>query len=500
MTSFLISLSDARVTLTGRRALDGITWSLSPGEHWAVLGSNGAGKSTFLRLLRGEQWPDQRLDSPPQVLWNLDNCVQYTPIGIRERLPLISAETQERYLRRNWRVSVEQAVLSGFQDSPYSYRPPTAEQQAAAENALELLDLCGLRDENILELSTGQARKALIARALAVNPRVLLLDEVLEGLDPQSWREILSAIDAFAEKGTQILFATHRLDELPACLNRALWLDSGKLVWQGNMADAPAAALGNIGPGPDEDRLRALWSGAPECGNAPLLRLRLVNVVLEGRTVLKDIDWTIEPGCHWAVAGPNGSGKTTLLRLLAGELPAAAGGFVERFGLAEPVPVETLRQLVGRVSAELQASMGPGLGYDLPALVFVATGFHGSIGLHRGLSQDQLHEAGRWRDFVGLYPLAERPIHEISYGQMRRLLLARSLVHSPRLLLLDEPFSGLDSPSREAFLQALRAAAGLTTLVCVSHHQTEIIPEIQNLLVLDQGRIAFKGSIENWPA
>lgn len=493
MTAPLISLNNAAVTLRGRAALRDISWRLAPGEHWSVLGANGAGKSTFFRLLRGEQRADQRFDGPPPVFWRLDGEEQTSPIGVRERLPLVSAELQERYTAKEWAVSVHDLILTAFQDSVYLYRPPNDAELARTLDILELARLNDLRDRSVTSLSQGQARRAFVARALAPWPKAILLDEVLEGLDADSRREMLELLDRVAATDVQLLFASHRQDEAPASLNRCLILDHGRVAWSGPLDQAPTDWPRDASP----PSIAELWTPV-ESGvqGETLVEFREVEVFVESKRLLADIDWTLRQGERWALTGPNGAGKSTLVKLLAGDLPVAWGGSVRRFGLPEPAPIEAIRRQVGLVSDELQARLAPGQGYDQNGLELVVSGFPGSIGLHAEPEAWQWDRAQAWIEALGLTELTERSIRAMSHGQVRRLLLARALVHGPRLLLLDEPCSGLDAPSRQAFLGALEALAQAspeTTMVYVTHFTEELPQSIDHVLRLEHGRVVSHG-------
>ena len=169
---------------------------------------------------------------------------------------------------------------------------------------------------------------------------------------------------------------------------------------------------------------------------------RLVNVsVAVGdhrhvRRILHGINWTIRPGEHWAVLGANGSGKSTLLRAVYGELPAARGGVLERFGCdARKLPLPEARQRMGWVSPALQQHYAA----DASVAEVVASGFQASVGLPRRPMRKELAAARAALRALGAGRLATRRWDALSFGEARLALLARALAHRPRLLLLDEP-------------------------------------------------------------
>jgi len=158
----LIELEHVNVDLNGVRVLHDITWSLEAGRHWAVLGANGAGKSTFLRLLRGEIWPAP-VDGGVRR-YCLDDKATESPIGVRLKIALVSAEQQTRYMRTDWQLKVWQVVFTGLFDGDLVYHHPTDEQLAQVRTTLTALDIAALWDADFHKLSQGQLRRVLIAR------------------------------------------------------------------------------------------------------------------------------------------------------------------------------------------------------------------------------------------------------------------------------------------------------------------------------------------------
>jgi ABC-type molybdenum transport system ATPase subunit/photorepair protein PhrA len=224
-------------------------------------------------------------------------------------------------------------------------------------------------------------------------------------------------------------------------------------------------------------------------GRTPLVEIVDADVYLERRRVLTRINWTVRPGERWAVLGPNGAGKSTLCGLVLGDLRPALGGMVRHFGV-QGGELRAVQKRMGYVSAALQAAyVQPLTGAEL-----VLSGFFASRGLYplvERATEAQHAAVARWLEHFGLADLAGRPIAALSYGQMRRLLLARAAVAGPDLLVLDEPCSGLDAPSREAFLATLSGLARQgAAMVFVTHHPDELIPEIDHVLRLENGRIA----------
>ena len=221
-----------------------------------------------------------------------------------------------------------------------------------------------------------------------------------------------------------------------------------------------------------------------------LIQIRKANVFLNSKQVLYDIDWTMKSKENWAVVGVNAAGKTSFMKLIFGEIIPINGGEVRWFGNEEHSPLSDARKRIGFVSAEYQGNYAPTiLGKDV-----VVSGFFSSVGLYKRANRNQKKTANSWMEFLGIQGLSNQPISHISYGEARRLLLARALVNRPELLILDEPCSGLDIPTRERFLQTLQKLAKTKTqMIYVTHHIDEILPITTNVLLLKNGSIFLQG-------
>ncbi|BDG04870.1 ATP-binding cassette domain-containing protein [Anaeromyxobacter oryzae] len=642
----IVTLDRLDVSLGGARVLSGVSLTLSRGQGLAVLGPNGSGKSTLLRLLRGDVWPDPA--SAGRRLFHADDGASASPIGVRERLARVAPETQDAYVRNDWNLPVEAVIRSGFFDQLWPSEAATSAQAARVRAAAEALGVTHLLRRSFLELSRGEGRRVLLARALAPGPDALLLDEACDGLDAEARADLLGRVAAILRGGTAVVMATHRADEIVEEIPTVAWMEGGQIVRLGTREEAigearerdderdpssvnvpvtvpdpeaerepagrardprpvargpwsvpghpdrdrerppsprpsPPAERGERGSSPgDRERDSAHPLGHGERGSPPgdrerdsgrplghgmrgsspgdrerdsdrplehrvrgsspgdrerdsdrplehrvrgsspgdrerdsgrprgsppgdrerdsahplghgvragappiLFTLRSVTVLVEGRPVLDEVDWTVRRGERWCVLGPNGAGKSTLLRLLAGtEQPAR--GEIDRLGLGPRAGADDLAGRVGLVSPELQARHR----LDAPALDVVASGFAGSIGLAEPATARQLDGARRAAARLGISELLARRILSLSYGELRKVLLARALAPGPDVLLLDEPLAGLDPGARAhvlAVLDHLRAEG--VAVVAVSHHADELPRAADGVLRIARGRV-----------
>ena len=487
ISTLRITLENACVSFSGRPALSDASLTLGPGECLLVLGGNGSGTSTLLRLLRGDIWPDD--DGRGVRAYVADNGPgRASPIGVRERCGIVSPEIQRATKRLCAPLPARTVILAGMRDAVYIQGKPSPGELAQLAKVTDLLGIAHLLDTPVEALSNGQLRAVLLARALATRPLVLFLDEFLDGLDDAAQETAARAVAKASADGAAIVLTSHQGAALPPGEAKGITLAGGRIIDAGPAAVVLARYRKAMDGPVREQAATPPAADAPREG-LPLVVLEHATVFLARKEILKDICLTVSPGGHMAVFGANGAGKSTLLRLIAGEHHPALGGRAMRPGLAAPEGFTDLREIrrrIGMVSFELEADYDK----DLSALELVTSGIAATMGIYAEPSPADFAAARRWMEFFGVADLAARRLGRLSAGQTRRLFLARAMVGEPRLLLLDEPFSGLDGPSRRLAMEAVSAAArsGVTVIAAV-HRRGDVIPEIQSVYRLDAGRL-----------
>jgi iron complex transport system ATP-binding protein len=232
----------------------------------------------------------------------------------------------------------------------------------------------------------------------------------------------------------------------------------------------------------------------------PVLELTRATLVRGGMRVLDGVTLVIHRGEHTAILGPNGAGKSSLIRLLTLEdrprpgdngVPAMRIFGQERWDLTE------VRARMGVVTGELDAGFGLVMSSGRVSGLDVATsGLLGSHGVfsHHSVTEEMRARAREALTRVEAPHLATKPLNEMSAGERRRVLIARALVTRPDALVLDEPTTGLDFVARHRFMETIRGLArDGTTIILVTHHVEEIVPEIGRVVLLREGRVAFDG-------
>jgi len=232
--------------------------------------------------------------------------------------------------------------------------------------------------------------------------------------------------------------------------------------------------------------------GTRNADRANVVELHDVSVTFDETRVIRRVDWIIRKGQHWALIGPNGSGKTTLLRMINGYLWPSTGSTAvlgKKFGACD---LRELRESIGFASSFMSEKTPP----ELPVLQVVLSGRFASIGLYTRPSTREVKKAKSLLRRVSCLQLAGKPYCTLSQGEKQRVVIARALMSSPKLLILDESCAGLDLDAREDLLSlvdSLGRSIRSPTMIFATHRVEEISPAFTHVLLIKQGRIVISG-------
>jgi molybdate transport system ATP-binding protein len=474
---------------SGARSID---WQICDGEQWALLGPNGSGKTALLRALAGHRHlAGGRVVYHQACQGSGADQVVLVEFGLERRflgldqpyygsrwnspggnhVPLVC-----QFLAREAVLGLNPFRLGGLS----GFNGDGADYQARLEEVACLLGIESLLARSLVQLSSGERRKVLLARALLRRPGLLLLDDPLTGLDEVYRPRLSEIITRLMDGNLRLVVAAPGWDGIPPGIRHVLDLTPGP---------SPQRKRENPNPGPS-----GYTKGEKLAGT-----LGPVLVQMEGASVrygevqvLSGVDWTVRAGERWVLLGPNGAGKTTLLSLILGDNPQAYANRMSLFGRrrGSGESIWEIKARIGWVAPELEDYIPAGSS----TLDVACSGFFDSIGLHRPPTAGQRAAAGDLLEGLGLLPLAAAPFGGLSTGEKRAVLVARALVKAPALLVLDEPCQGMDAVQRERILALLDSppTGAETALIYVTHDPLALPRCITHLLRLEAGRVVAR--------
>jgi len=477
----LISLHKVSNRLWDKPILKNINWSTDLGQSWAILGPNGAGKSTLIKVILGQLPYCGTIKRDAQI--STFDKIAYVSLE-QQKILVEREEKKDRYEEYSGK---EQHSLSG-----HEFIDPEGMQTEKVLETAEQLGIAAILEKPLRHFSNGETRKTIIAKALLANPRLLILDEPFDGLDSASSKWLSQSISGLIQSGLAIWLVSHRFEELVPEIKHVLCLKSGKIFAQGLRSEVLNAEIMEGLYSEDDggktlqiktesteekfERLipqNALEATAANKKPPCIIRMRNVNVRYGENVVLENFNWSVNQGENWKIVGPNGAGKSTLLSLISGDNLQAYANQIYLFGKRRGTgeSVWDIKQRIGLVSPEFQVRYREAIS----VLKVVLSGFFDTIGFYQAASETQKSAALNWLNFLEINELAEQDYTRLSYGQQRLILIARAMVKSPPLLILDEPCQGLDSTNRNRVLELIDHIGlnSATQILYVTHSATD---------------------------
>ncbi len=439
------------------------------GESWCIYGENHSGIDELVGLLSA------RLNA-----WHADI------LELPDRPGIVSFQIQQEIFEDELRKD----------DTDFLDRvdPGTLVSEFIPDHGLHLfllrtfgMDCC--LDVGYRQLSSGQSRKLILLRELIGGATTLIIQNPYDGLDHRSCRELDQALCRLPERGIELILTVNSTHDIPLWCSHLGVIHSGQLEMAGprdlvfpSLSDGPDSTEAGI---PEIEKIYHDRAVIPGGRGEELIFLSQGSAGYGDRILFAGLDFRIRTGDHTLVTGPNGCGKSTLLDIICGDNPKCYSNNLRIFGR---------RRGTGESIWDIKRHMGiisPGLHRDhhVPgsALHVVLSGLYDSIGLYKTVHESEVRVGMHWLDWIGLRTKAGVSFRALPFAEQRLVLIARALIKSPKLLILDEPTQGLDDIHRHAILDLLERIAGqkLSTILFVSHRSDEFRPFFIQHLRLD---------------
>ena len=460
------------------RMKEPVNFVMEQGEHIALVGPNGGGKSLLVDILIG-RWPllmnEVKYHFPSSDSGMVCDHIRY--ITFRDSYGDADGTF---YYQQRWN-SQDMEVTPLVRELL-----PEAKDKAWGKTVNDLFGIEEMLDKHIVLLSSGELRKFQLAKALMNRPSVLILDNPFIGLDVAA-RDLLRHLltDLIANTHLQVMLMLSREDEIPSFITHVVRVDGlvcgGKELFINNRV-----ILNEVKNLKTSTSAFQILRGAQDDNSnlSEIIRLNKVSIRYGERTILKELDWVVRKGEKWALTGGNGSGKSTLLSLICADNPQSYACDIALFGRRRGTgeSIWEIKKHIGYVSPEIHRAYLK----NMPAIDIVASGLHDSVGLYVRPKPEQRSVCERWMEVFGIGELKDRSFLQLSSGEQRLVLLARAFVKEPDLLILDEPLHGLDTANRQlvrGIIDDYCRREG-KTLVMVSHYEDEFPPCITHALHL----------------
>jgi ABC-type sugar transport system ATPase subunit len=473
----ILEAHQIRKRYPGVQALDGVDFQLAAGEVRALIGKNGAGKSTFVKILSGATLADSGT-----------LAVQGRPITIRSPSDAFAAGIATVYQEMSlvMGLSVAENILLGRWPRSGRWGVQTIDTRRTIAEAREALDLMGV-DLNprlpVRRLSVPQRQMVEIAKAVSFKPKVLILDEPTSSLPAHEVDALLALVRRLAERGVAVIYVSHRLQELPRVADSLTVFRDGRQVGTVPMSEASPERIVQMMIGAEWKR-----SSATPRGSTGAVRLSVRNAVRS--RFIRDISFDLHEGEVLGIAGLLGSGRTELLRAIFGLDRLDSGSIVVNGGVVpRPTPIRMKSLGVGmtpedRKGQGIVAALSVAKNLTLTSLDRVSRGRVISPRAERDLAGGMVKALSIRTPGIGVLARA------LSGGNQQKLVIGKWLNSQVQVLLMDEPTRGIDIEAKNQVYGLVRDLAGRgISIIFVSSEIDEVLEVSDRVLVINQGRI-----------
>lgn len=480
MQQKIISISNGVTRMLEWRMARPVDFELLDGEHIAIVGLNGSGKSMLVDIIIGRHpllMSDPEYDFRPSTKEMAADNIRY--MTFRDSY---GDYDSTYYLQQRWNqqeIDENTPRVGELLERAYdTYGNDSPQRRERQRHIYRMFQLEALMDKHIILLSSGELRKFQLARTLLAEPRVLIIDNPFIGLDSETRRQLNELLTTIASEGSlQIIIVLSKASDIPHFITHVVEVNDMIAGSKKTLTDFMTArmSLPEHVLGTDKAKAIADLPYRDSDYNADIVvDMKSVSIRYDRRVILDELDWTVANGERWALGGQNGSGKSTLLSLICADNPQGYACDITLFGYARGSgeSIWDIKRHIGYVSPEMHRAYRK----NLPAIQIVASGLNDSVGLYVNPKPQDYDVCRWWMDIFGIRELGDRPFLKLSSGEQRLVLLARAFVKDPELLILDEPLHGLDERNGQLVKDIIDAFCHRKnkTMIMVTHYEEEL--------------------------
>ncbi|RRN77510.1 ATP-binding cassette domain-containing protein [Pseudoxanthomonas sp. SGD-10] len=477
MSQPVVHIKNLNLKYSNKVVLKDLNWTIHRGENWILHGASGSGKTALAKILTGKQKAigevkinfDNSSSLPAQIFY-VESWYQFKNVE-----GVANFYYQQRYT--SWQAKETLTVTEELKFFGKRHHL----DYATAESIMAILNFSQKANAQLIELSSGEHKKFQLIKALWLRPQVLILDQPYTGLDVKSRENLNILLNDISSKGVTLILIANG-EDFPTCINRFALLCGGKINEVSHtdlQQHKEDITIGNL-----PDYLKE----SPGYSSDAIVKMVDINISYGDKKILKNIHWEVKKGEKWLLQGPNGSGKSTLLSLVNGDHPQAYANelylFGKRRGSGESI--WDIKERIGLISPEFHWY------FDSASTVWqcVASGLYDNFGLELHLPFSKAKKVDELIEYFGITAIKNETLATLPLGKQRLVLLARTIIKNPELLILDEPCQGLDGEQTKYFnLLVDELCSNGMTLIYVGHYESELPATLEKKIVLENGEV-----------
>jgi molybdate transport system ATP-binding protein len=457
--------------------LKDLEWTINKGENWLLSGISGSGKTSLAKAIVGLQ----NFSGDVQINFDTESKLPAKTLYVESWYQFKNVEGvanfyyQQRYTSQQAKetITINRELIGYGKENDLEFDD--------VENILYAFNLESLKNSQLIELSSGEHKKLQLVKALWLKPQLLILDQPYTGLDASSRQNLNNLLDDLSKDGVQIILISNDV-ELPTCINHFASLKNGQIILSDSVDVASALPENYARKIPD------FLKESPIYLSEEIAKMENVNISYGDKQVLKNINWTVNVGEKWLLQGHNGSGKSTLLSLINGDHPQSYANTLYLFGnkRGSGESVGDIKKHIGLISPEFHWY------FDATSTVWqsVASGFYDTVGLFQKLPYSKSKQVDELLEYFGLTADKNQSLSALPLGKQRLVLLARTIIKNPVVLILDEPCQGLDQHQTAHFNQLVDELCNNgMTLIYVGHFDSALPNCIEKRILLENGEV-----------
>lgn len=482
MKESFVSIKNLNLKFQQKAVLRDLNWAINRGENWVLGGTSGSGKTSLAKIIGGLQ------NASGDVKINFDHtsALPAETLFVESWYQFKNLEGVANFYYQQRYTSQQAKETLTVHAELVSYGKEKGLHFDQVEPILEALGFSTFASSQLIELSSGEHKKLQLVKALWLKPQLLIIDQPYTGLDVASRKNLNTLLDQVTEEGVQLILICNDA-ELPNCIQSFAEIIDGNVV-QVDAFESSSSEENHLGEIP------AFLKESPVYASQNIVKMVDVNISYGDKQVLKNINWEVKAGEKWLLQGHNGSGKSTLLSLVNGDHPQSYANELYLFGnrRGSGESIWDIKQHIGLISPEFHWY------FDPTATVWqsIASGFYDTVGLFQQLPYTKSTQVDELVKYFGLTENKNELLSALPLGKQRLVLLARTIIKNPELLILDEPCQGLDQQQTKHFNQLVdELCSNGMTLIYVGHFESQLPTCIEKRILLEKGEVKVVESL-----